>query len=563
MNAGKYNIDVEALNCVKDKNGYCIHNPPKINPIIRDQNKPSPHLHNSLHADVANLDNETENCARINSVAKWPTVSKRIWKIKQKTHEQRAKKMRLKSESDTFIELGTEDFMFLKEEDNADVASIFPENKMDTTDIISKDDEAKMLKKNENAQDINCKSEPEPQSERIMVDELSKPKNNYVQFHSAHFDIRSSPIKPSSTVFRKFQINPSKMSNYDVQVIRSLEMVNNKVDKHVPSSNSNINQHVSLPKSESNFNIQNTDNGHVSMPNSDTRQHVAIPNSNSVLHVSISGGLLGTLTTSDSRQHVNIPNSQKNGLDLHTTLANPDNGLHVTMSEPEDKLHVNMLNSNNDTHVTKSNSNNDLIDDIQNLDDRLHVTIANSHNNLHVTLPDTDMSISNSVDGLHVPMTNSNGLHLTLPSSDENLRLIIPTSEHSLDVNISNSDSLHDLFKNDVDLCKDSDVVNICPDLKDWIISTSEKSEDGFAKSLLHVSDGVHKSLDTSPSNKNMNHCEDMPSLDDSSDNRLLSSQSESVLNFLDTLGNDLYPETENRNNGVDFQLDLFTFHHS
>ena len=558
MNPGKYNIDVEALNCVKDKNGYCIHNPPKINAIIRDQNKPSPHL--LKHADVFNPENETENCARINSVAKWPTVSKRIWKLKQKTHEQSAKKMRLKSESDTLIELGTEDFLFPKEEANTvNAASIIPENNMNTAEMMPEIDVTKML---EDAQDceINCQQEAEPQTDSIMMEELTKPKNNYVQFHSAHFDIRSSPIKPSSTVFRKFQINPSKMSNYDVQVIRSLEMTNNKAhDKRVPLPNSDRNVHVSLPNSESNLNTQNLESRlHVSMPNIDTRQHVTIPTPNNGLHVSVSDSLLGTLTNSDSRQHVTIPHSHKNGLhshtQIHTSLANSDNRLHVTLPDSEN---VNMLNSNNDLH-TKPKTNNELLDDLPNLDSSIHVTIPNSNNNMHVTMPETDSR-------LHVAMPNTNGLHLTLPSSDENLRLIIPTSENSLDANISNTDSLHDLFKNDVDLCKDSDAID--PDLKDWIISTSEKSEDGFTKSsglmtpsLLHVGDSEDKSLD---SHKNVNHCGSMPSLDDSSDNRLLSSQGESVLNFLDTLGNDLYPETEIRNNSVDFQLDLFAFHHS
>lgn len=559
MNPGKYNIDVEALDCVKDKNGYCVHNPPKVNPIIRDQNKPSQHL--LQHADVPNPENETENCARINSVAKWPTVSKRIWKLKQKTHEQSAKKMRLKSESDTLIELGTEDFLFPQEGENTtNAANIIPENNMNTADMISEEDVEKLLETTQDC-NISCEPEPEPQTDNSMS-ELGQPKNNYVKFHSAHFDIRSSPIKPSSTVFRKFQINPSKMSNYDVQVIRSLEMVNKASDKSVPVPNPDRNVQITLPNSENKINSQNTDNKlHVSMPNTDTRQHIAIPNSNNGLHVSISESLLDTLTNSESQQHVTIPHSHKNALNLPTSMANSDNGLHVTMPDSQDRLHVNMLNSNNDL---KPNSNNDLLDDITNLD------IPNSSNNLHVTMPDTNsrlhVSMPNSNGGLHATLPNSSGLHLTLPSSDENLRLIMPPSENSLDVSISNSDSLQDLFKNDVDLsCKDSDVID--PVLKDWIISTSEKSEDGFTKSsslitssLLNVRDSVDKSLD---SHKNVNHCGDMPSLDDPSDNRLLSNQGESVLNFLDTLGNDLYPETEIRNNSVDFQLDLFAFHHS
>ncbi|PZC79843.1 hypothetical protein B5X24_HaOG215712 [Helicoverpa armigera] len=555
MNPGKYNIDVEALNCVKDKDGFCIHNPPKINAFNKDQSKPIQYL--LKHADSQIIDNETENCARINSVAKWPTVSKRIWKLKQKTHEQSAKKMRLKSEGDTLIELGTEDFIFPKETENnviqvPSVVSVIPENNANTANMIVENDVAKLLEDTQDG-DINCQPVTEPQTDNIIIGELNKPKTNYVQFHSAHFDIRSSPIKPTSTVFRKFQINPSKMANYDSQVIRSLEMVN-KGNKSVTLASPDRDLNVSMQNSESNLHLQETDN------------QTVIPNSNNDLHVTMASSLLDTLTHTDSGQHVTIPCST-NGLLLHKSLTKSNNRLVVSMPNPDTRLHVNMLNSNNDLHGTKANSINDLHDDMAN--NRLHVTTSNSSNGLHMSLPDVHtslhVSMPNSENGLHVPMPSSNGLHLTLPSSDENLRLTIPTSNDSCDVNISNTDSLHDLFKDDVDLsCKDTDVID--PVLKDWIISTSEKSEDGFSKSsgliepaLLHVRDSEDKSLD---SHKNANPCDDMPSLD-SSDNRLLSSQGESVLNFLDTLGNDLYPETEIRNNGVDFQLDLFTFNHS
>lgn len=634
MNAGKYKIDVDALNCVKDKNGFCVHNPPKYPPnqFHKDQNKPTQHL--LKHPDVANTENESENCARINSVAKWPTVSKRIWKLKQKTNEQRAKKMRLKSEGDTLIELGTEEFMFPKEEDNVkNSAGIIPENNMDTADIISEDDVSKLL---ENTQECNCQPVAEPQTDNIVISDNSKPKN-YVQFHSAHFDIRSSPIKSSSTLFRKFQICP-KMSNFDVPVIRSLEMNNKARDKPVPlSTNTKNNLHGSMPNPDSSLHLPTTESIiNVSMPSSDNR-HIAIQNSNNRLHDSMlnSNNRLH-VPNSHNSLHVNMPNSKNDVNDikpnsshgLHGGIHNSDNRLHVSMPNIDNRLHGSISNSNNSLHVDMPHSNNGL-HAMPNSDDRLHVNMPSSNSGLHVAMPDSDnslhVSIPNSNNGLHVDMPNSpNSLHLTIPSlndslhlpnsndslhlpnsndsihlpnsndslhlqnsndrlhlpnSNDSLRLPnsndslhlpnsndslhLPNSNDSLHVTVFNSNNLHDLFKDDVDLtCKSSDVID--PDLKDWIISTSEKSEDGFTKSngliepaLLHVRDGDDKSLD---SHKNLNHCDDMPSLD-SSDNRLLSSQGESVLNFLDTLGNDLYPETEIRNNGVDFQLDLFTFH--
>ncbi|KAF9794021.1 hypothetical protein SFRURICE_015190 [Spodoptera frugiperda] len=522
MNPGKYNIDVEALNCVKDKNGYCIHNPPKINQLNKDQIK-SPHSIKNMDELLNKLENETENCARINSVAKWPTVSKRIWKLKPKTHEQSAKKMRLKSEGDTLIELGTEDFTFPKEEkNNFNAASVIPDNNIETADIIPEDEVAKLL---ESTKDCEVNSEPgtEQQTDDITTKELSKPKTNYVKFHSTHFDIRSSPIKSSSTVFRKFQINPSKMANYDGQVIRSLEMVNKPNDKDVPLKRSN-----GLPNTENNTNLQSRENRvHISTnPTLSVRRDLLDPNNS--IQLSIPDSLLDSLTNSDSN-HVDI--SPNNGLRLHSMTDS--NGIqHVTVLNSENEIDVNMLDSDNDTRLTKPASP-DLHDDMSNIIVVGGDTPAShSSNDLHVTIDDTDRR-------LDVNMPNSNSIQYLVSTTGT---------------------SLHDLFKDDVDLsCKDVGVID--PDLKDWIIGTSEKSEDGFSKSSLMEPVLLHseKSLDS----KTLTQCNDMPTLDDSSDNRLLSNQGESVLNFLDTLGNDLYPETEIRNNGVDFQLDLFAFHNS
>lgn len=172
VDPGKYKLDVDALNCVKDKDGYCIHNPPKCSQDAKDEPSAPP----GPKDDALNAESESENCARINSVAKWPTVSKRIWRLKQKTDQLSPKKMRLKSEGDALVSAGAPP----------------PER---------------------GAQAAGAALEGEPF------------KNNYVQFHSAHFDIRSSPIKSSSTVFRKFQINPSKMSHHPVQAMRPLELV--------------------------------------------------------------------------------------------------------------------------------------------------------------------------------------------------------------------------------------------------------------------------------------------------------------------------------------------------
>lgn len=489
MNPGKYNIDVEALNCVKDKNGYCIHNPPKLNKYIKDHKPSTLSMHNE---DIPSPESETENCARINSVAKWPTVSKRIWKLKPKTPEVSAKKMRLKSEGDTLIDLGTDEFIYFNTEENntATTAAMVPEN--DLNKLVENNKECKINSPLVNVSDSN--NIEVNATNNIVVTNQSKQKSSYIPFHSAHFDIRSSPIKPStSTGFVKFQINSSKISkvskNYQGQVIRALEM--NDKDDRKPSQ---------------------------TMLNSDNNIHVPICPS-----------------ASDS---------------LHIPLSSPGDSLNIPMSSTNNHLHVNLPNLENHMHVGLQNTNNNLHVPLSNSDNGQHGKLGSSDTSLHVTLP-----------------SSNNSLHVSLPDSD-NLQLPIPNSENNLHVSMPTTDStLHDIFKDDVDLsCKDDS--NIDPVLKEWIISTSEKSDNSlqsFTKSssiiepvFLHGTNSVDKSM-----NKNNTHNCDMPSLDES-DTRLLASQGESVLNFLETLGNELvYPETEIRNNGVDFQLDLFTFDNS
>ncbi|KAJ0179583.1 hypothetical protein K1T71_005295 [Dendrolimus kikuchii] len=206
MNPGKYNLDVDALTCVKNKDGYCVHNPPVTDSqpeIYYDANIPE------------NISIEIDDCARINSVEKWPTVNKRIWKLKQqKSDELEAKRMKLISESDdNLIELGMEEFI------------------QNNVDNVQSDD-------NEDC-DTNVP----------VNDQSKKPKMNHVQFHSTHFDIRSSPIKPSSTVFRKFQITPDKL--VEVKKLSSLPVnKDSQKDCIIPNNSENsindIFEHIGL-----------------------------------------------------------------------------------------------------------------------------------------------------------------------------------------------------------------------------------------------------------------------------------------------------------------------------
>ncbi|KAI8440587.1 hypothetical protein MSG28_001811 [Choristoneura fumiferana] len=204
-------LNIDALNCVKDKDGHCEHNPPppKPSPVVNhfsaDVNKPSQLWLSKHKEEIANIDPESDDCARINTVHKWPTVCNKTWNTKQKL-QRNIKKMRLASDaSESLLELSRDDLATLATNECA----IPVPQKMTT------------LLKNENETPNEINDQLEPIS---FEGTIKKSKGSHIQFHSAHFDIRSSPIKPSSTVFRKFQINPDKMEKLNVQIIRPLAL---------------------------------------------------------------------------------------------------------------------------------------------------------------------------------------------------------------------------------------------------------------------------------------------------------------------------------------------------
>ncbi|XP_063636228.1 uncharacterized protein LOC134806794 [Cydia splendana] len=219
LSSGKYHLDMEALSCVKDKEGHCEHQPAPAQasasepsgagladggPGLVDGGKPSQRWRHQ-HRD---------DCARVHTAHAWPALGSKLQDIKQKTHKNHVKKMRLAPDSE-IVELNREDLIGL----GANGREVPVPQKM-----IS-------LLKNE--------MEPETKLDKPQtLDEIKKPKG-HVQFHSAHFDIRSSPIKPStSTVFRTFQINPDKMEKFNVQIIRPLELDQkpNEVIKETPTT---------------------------------------------------------------------------------------------------------------------------------------------------------------------------------------------------------------------------------------------------------------------------------------------------------------------------------------
>ncbi|XP_072941641.1 uncharacterized protein [Epargyreus clarus] len=203
MEPGKYSLNMDALSCVKNKDGYCRHNP-----------QPNPQPNNKLQTpnnfkdEIEEVVIDTDDCARITSAEKWPTVSKRLEgrKIKQEVlhnkEDSSAKKMKLAKEPESQIDMGMDDIVaFLNSTDKTKI-KIEPATSQSVNPLID-----------ENSCDVP-----------LIIDgdnsEVKITKPPHVQFHSAHFDIRSSPIKPSSTVFRKFKIDPDKIARYEPQIIR-------------------------------------------------------------------------------------------------------------------------------------------------------------------------------------------------------------------------------------------------------------------------------------------------------------------------------------------------------
>lgn len=427
-----------ALSCVKNKDGHCNHRLSAHKDPIQDANGTQSWITMNNEDILANAEMESEDCARINSVEKWPTVNKRVWKQKQQKCQENAKRMRLASENcDTLIELGMEDLAILGKtngclEEPSAIIIQGAEQKADNNQIVVKNEPSDALEQEVHA---NIVEEPtnictleQTDTDIMQVDTLDDQtsKNNRAQFHSAHFDIRSSPIKPTSTIFRKFQINPELLAKYEAQIIRSIETVdkNHDSDKNVP-----------CPTVEE---VLQT-NEDVSRINAD----VIHPNEN-------------VLQTS-----ADLLNSNENVLQTSADILNNEQNV---LQNSQDLLHTNKI----------------LLQDSSNV---LHIEE-------HALQTSPDILCVNE----NVLQTSQEVLH-----SNENVLTgqdILPTNEEVRDA-LVNDDTLQEMFRDEeLSAVKESFILD--RELKDWILNRSndEKSEDGFSRSnsliqpaLLHVKD--------------------------------------------------------------------------
>lgn len=295
---GKYTFDIAALDCVKNTEGYCRHHPPPP-PSKVEPDTTANQTWATANEDPPTSEIEIDDCARINSVEKWPTVNKRVWKQKQqKSAQENSKRMRLNSENnDSLIELGIDDFVGLSNIScSGDCSSIInPLSAEHKAEVHIVNNECNgfneiSIKLVQEPDSLNLPPKPEPndylnpnlaiqpttanlEQIRAAISNLEdqNKQNNHLQFHSAHFDIRSSPIKPTSTVFRKFQINPELLAKYESQTIRSIETVDKDHETSLDKSEAeNMTENFEEAPLSEISNLDNNTNEHTN----DTTDHL-------------------------------------------------------------------------------------------------------------------------------------------------------------------------------------------------------------------------------------------------------------------------------------------------
>lgn len=214
MTPGKYNLNMDALNCIKETDGSCKHNPPKS--VISDLSKPSQVWLSKHKKDIA-VENEEMLCARTNSIEKWPPFTKRAWKYRQSLMSQNAEMIDKRQLTETGdIDLSNDN---LNKTDNyvknTEQNLIIQSNEQSDKQTIIPDNDFNQIKPNEHReQSVNLTND----SDQITGVHKKSP----IHFHSAHFDIKSSPIKnQQSDIFKQFQINMSKLpSRFEGQLFK-------------------------------------------------------------------------------------------------------------------------------------------------------------------------------------------------------------------------------------------------------------------------------------------------------------------------------------------------------
>lgn len=545
---------MNALNCMKDKDGYCIHNPAPKTQFNADVNKSS-QLNNE---EVAISESESEDCARINSVDKWPRVSKRLWKLKQqKSQKANAKRMKLISESDQFIELGVEDVVVQNEPD---------ERAITLNNSVTRKDINMPLAENT---DRDTEDRQEIFEIPTSINQSKKPKP---QFHSTHFDIRSSPIKLPSALVRKFQLDPQKMTkmrSFEVQILRPLTLGTDN-DESQNSTHQVPVQTFEVTLGENNLQGDTAINDELTFHNPEDWE----------------------ISEPKGETHHNL---------FESSLTHEKDVLESTLMDIKEKICLfeqspkpNILVS---TMIHDDKTNNSIEPSLIHIQEKSNCLFETSDPNL--------LDIKKNPSGYFEP----SAIHVKISSDSVIDPSMIHVNDKTFEAALSNvRERSNNLFESTILHRKSNTLIDTkSHDIFDSTLShinqrTSSMYDSGLmhmkdkdsliGPSLIHVEGNnvydsishrkddliepmIHNKSNVLIDSTLMNEKDDLGSPVDigdendlnAGDPRLLSSEGQSVLNFLESLGNEplglAYPETEIRNNVVDFQLDLFSFNSS
>ncbi|XP_023948689.2 homeobox-like protein HDP1 [Bicyclus anynana] len=519
ISPGKYNFNMDSLSCEKDKDGYCDHNPrPQIS--VTDNVKPQTTLENIDN----NVIKPPSKVLKVNFQDRRPKILRKVecrkQKLEQSSHNVKGKKMKLshntsidKTSNSTEID---------------DLVALLSDTKTENN-ITKVIDEVT----------LNEQREVKPETVPEKVEKVIKPP--HIQFHSSHFDIRSSPIKSTSTVFRKFQINPEKMTKY-IEVIRPLQLNQLEQGVKVENNANSVNNvganavfsdtNIITSKESENFNY--TSKNWCEEPsnfmksndliNGDTDSFI---DSNAVIKPTLLHVQNGAQSTNDVTNE-SVLNHVKNDTEIMNKVDDLTDFIKSNMFAKE------LAHDENDTQLNQDNSNTpDFIKELISID-RCHQ--ENNVNN------QTYFMKSNI---LIEPLLAQNNHELTNTTDHTNKDF---KSDILIDQTLLNDQNckLGDIDRNDYNLLIEPSLMH----------SQDAKMDiDDNRHNYITTNDYINPTLQHSLVNSITNVAGN-----DMDDN---TNQGQSIISFLESLGNELaYTETD-RNNPVDFQLDLFSFNNS
>ncbi|XP_045763061.1 uncharacterized protein LOC123865891 isoform X2 [Maniola jurtina] len=509
ISPGKYNMNMEALSCEKDKDGYCRHNPrPQI--TVADNIKP--------HVKLENIENGVKgpsNILKINFQERRPKILRKVdsrkQKLEQSSNSVNGKKIKL-----------SQDISIDKNSNSVELDDLVAL----LSDTAKTDDkESKVIDK------VVLKDQKEEQNAVVVkVDNVTKPP--HIQFHSAHFDIRSSPIKPSSTVFRKFQINPEKMTKYieviqpiqlnqlaqDVEITHNIESRLSSINSQEIFSDTNIN--ISKESENLNYTSKNwcEDSSRFVRPN-DLKSHTHnFMKPDAVIEPALLHVKNGVRTASESvLKHVNSEPKVENEVANHESLL--DSNIFIE-----------------DTHIKHDSQVNKAIN---------HIGLTKP-----CILIEPLMLSQNDRDAATEKVSNQTDSDDFMKSDVLIEKALLNSQECKVIDEITNRS--HDFMKSD------TLIEQALTHSQDTKIDKFGEQKDSFISSNVY--------LDPTLPYSSINNENRVSGVTESNeiDVDLNSSQGQSIMSFLESLDNELaYTDTETDRNNVDFHLDLFSFNSS